>query len=80
MFLLAQGRRFDTKKCQILPKTATSKYIENRSFGDQITSPLILSNKKQLKWGDGILWAKRQFYIENIKRISISVYGVCFTG
>ena len=50
VFLLAEERRFDTKKCQIVPKNATRHYIENRTFGDQITSPVILPTESQLKW------------------------------
>ena len=65
VFLLAEGRRFDVKKCQIVPKNATRLYIENRTFGDQITSPAVLSKWKTIYGGDGIFRAKLKFCIEN---------------
>ena len=64
MFLLAEGRRFDTKNCQIVPKNATRLYIENRTFGDQITSPVILSKWKTTHGGNGIFRAKLEFFFE----------------
>ena len=65
VFSVANGHQFETKKCQIVPKNATSIIIENHTFGDQIRIRVILPNKKQLKWRDGIFWAKLEFYFEN---------------
>ena len=37
---------------------------ENPTFGDQITSPVILPIKNNSNGGDGIFWAKLEFYFE----------------
>ena len=50
VFLVAYGHRFETKKCQIVPKNATITINENPTFGDQISSLVILTIESQLKW------------------------------